>query len=372
MLPLSTVLTVSVSSIPQGLGVYNLGNLLLVSTDGVPSSWGTSTYGIYVSPDQIATDFGVASETYLQASAVFSQQPNILANNGSLIIYPGQSNLKVAFDTIGTSTFPYFSGIISTTYPASGSMKALADDIQTYQDKILFLPSVTSGDIAGAFTTITAALDKNTRMIYSTGTALNSRLLAAAYASRLLSSNLSGSNTAISMQFKQLVGISSDEGITSTVLSNCNTAGADVYIDVAGVPMVYSGGANGYTDSVYNLVWLISSLKVAGFNALATVANKIPQTEDGMNLFKTALRSVLQQGVTNGYLAPGTWTSATTFGNQANFLNNILQYGFYIYSAPISKQSIAARAARQSPLVQIAAKEAGAIHSASILVYINP
>ena len=375
MLPLSTVISVSVSNIPQGLSAYSLGNLLLISNDTAPGSWGTQTYGVYYSPDQVLTDFGSTSETYLQAITVFSQQPNILANDGALIVYPGQSDVKVAFDTIGTLAlaFPFFSGIISTL-PVSGSssMKNLADDVQAYQDKILFLASNTVGDIASGFTGIKTATDYNTRCLYYGGTAQQARLFAAAYASRLLGSNLSGSNTAITMQFKNLSTINPDETITSTILANCITAGVDVYIDVAGIPMVYSDGANKFADEVYNLIWLVDSLKVAAFNALQGVANKIPQTEDGMNLFKSMLRSVLIQGVTNGYLAPGTWTSATTFGNTTDFISNILQHGFYIYSIPVSQQSTADRAARKAPLVQIAAKEAGAIHSASILVYINP
>ncbi len=373
MLPLSTVLNVSVASIPQGLANYKLGNLLLVSTDGVPVGWGTSTYGVYYSPDQVLTDFGSSSETYQQAIAVFSQQPNILVNDGALIVYPGQTDLKVAFDTLGTSNLFFFSGIISMTYPTTGTtMLALANDVQAYQNKILAMPSSTVGDIAGGFTTIKTANDYNTRCMYYSGTTLQSRLLAAAYMSRLLGTNLEGSNTAITMQFKNLTTISADEGITSTILSQCITAGVDVYIDIAGVPMVYSAGANRFADQVYNQIWLINSLQVAAFNCLQGVANKVPQTEDGMNLFKSALRMVLLQGVFNGYLAPGTWTSATTFGVQADFLSNVLQKGFYIYSQPVSQQASADRAARKAPIVQIAAKEAGAIQSANILVYINP
>jgi hypothetical protein len=372
VLPLSTVVNVSVASIPQGLANYALGNLLLVSSDAVPSSWGTADYGIYTSPDQVLTDFGSGSETYAQAVAVFSQQPNILANNGSLIVYPGQSNLKTAFDTFSTGAYPFFSGIISTSYPASGTMKTLADDVQAYQNKILFLPSVTLGDIAGAFTDIKNATDYNTRCLYYGGSALNSRLFAAAYASRLLGTNLNGSNTAITMQFKNLSGVSVDETVTSTILANCTAAGADVYIDVAGIPMVFSSGTNKFSDEVYNQVWLVNSLKVALFNSLVGVANKIPQTEDGMNVLKASLRSILQQGVANGYLAPGTWTSATTFGVLADFISNITQYGFYIYSSPISTQSSANRTARKAPPIQIACKEAGAVHSANILVYIQP
>jgi hypothetical protein len=372
MLPLSTVINVSVASIPTGLANYALGNLLLVSNDAIPSSWGTSTYGIYLSPDQVLTDFGASSETYLQAVSVFSQQPNILANNGQLIVYPGQSDTKVAFDTLGTSNQFFFSGIISTIPITSGTGKLFADDVQAYQNKILFLASGSSGNIAGMFTTIKDAGDYNTRCLYNTGSAQTGRLMAAAYASRLLGTNLEGSNTAVTMQFKNLTTISPNENITSTILSQCITAGVDVYVDIAGIPMVYSAGANKFADEIYNLIWLVNSLKVAAFNCLQGVANKVPQTEDGMNLFKHALKLVLQQSVVNGYVAPGVWTSATTFGNQTDFMTNILQYGYYIYSAPVGVQSTADRVARKSPLIQIAAKEAGAIHSASLLVYINP
>jgi len=374
MLPLATVLNVSVASIPQGLANYSLGNLLLVSSDGVPAGWGTATWGIYYSPDQVLTDFGSGSETYLQAVAVFSQQPNILANDGGLIVYPGQSNLALAIATFGTNTTgaPFFSGIISTTYPASGTFASMATTVQAMQNKLLFLASGTSADIAGAFTTIKAADSYNTRCLYYGGTAQQARLFAAAYASRVLSANLEGSNTAITMQFKNLIGITVDESITSTILTNCNAAGVDVYIDIAGVSMVYSSGGNRFVDQVYNQIWLVNSIQVAAFNTLQGVANKIPQTEDGMNVLKAGIRGVLAQGVVCGYLAPGTWTSATTFGVQGDFLANILQYGYYIYSTPVSKQSTADRNSRKAPPIQIACKEAGAIHSADILVYINP
>ena len=372
MLPLATVINVSVASIPQGLANYNLGNLLLISSDAKPGTWGTTTYGVYLSPDQVYTDFG-ASETYNQAVAVFSQQPNILANNGKLYVYPGQTDTKVAFDTLGTSNLFFFSGII-TTIAVSGSaaMFQLATDVQAYQNKIMFLSSGSSADITTGFTGVMTAALNNTRCLYYAGAAAGARLFAAAYASRLLGTNLEGSNTAVTMQFKNLIGITPDETITSTILTQCEAAGVDVYVDIAGVSMTYSSGANKYADQVYNLVWLVNSLKVALFNTLYQVANKIPQTEDGINLLKSGLKQVLAQGVASGYMAPGSWTSATTFGNQADFISNILQYGYYIYSVPVALQLTADRNARKAPVIQIAAKEAGAVHSSSVLVYINP
>ena len=52
--------------------------------------------------------------------------------------------------------------------------------------------------------------------------------------------------------------------------------------------------------------------------------------------------------------------------------NNILNVGYYIYSAPVNLQNTADRVARKAPLVQIAIKEAGAIHSTGLVIDINP
>ena len=104
---------------------------------------------------------------------------------------------------------------------------------------------------------------------------------------------------------------------------------------------------------------------------MAQSSTKLPQTEDGISVLKGAYRQVCEQAVANQYSAPGAWNNATTFGNQADFVRNISERGYYIYSAPIAKQLAADRAARIAPLVQIALKEAGAVHKANIIVYIN-
>jgi hypothetical protein len=81
---------------------------------------------------------------------------------------------------------------------------------------------------------------------------------------------------------------------------------------------------------------------------------------------------VLEQAITNGFVAAGSWTSSTTFGNQQDLLNNISQRGYYIYSLPVAQQLPSVRTTRQAPLVQMAIKYAGAIHSSSVIVNINP
>ena len=107
-------------------------------------------------------------------------------------------------------------------------------------------------------------------------------------------------------------------------------------------------------------------------NALAETNTKIPQTEQGMAVLRAAAIQVCQQAVTNGFLAPGTWNGNIPFGDPTTFDNNIAQSGFYVYTNPIATQSQAARSARQAPVMQIAGKEAGAVQSANILVYVQP
>lgn len=232
--------------------------------------------------------------------------------------------------------------------------------------------SATAADITGAFQDNTDAGNTHTRCLYYGDTYLNAILMKASYVGRLFCVDFDASGTTLTAQLKQLVGIEADPSMTQTIYSNCLDAGVDCYPSFQGFAGISSSGANSYFDQVYNVLAFADALQVAGFNYLAGTATKIPQTEDGMNGLKGAYRAVCDRYVANGYLAPGSWTSSTTFGNQQNLLNNVSEFGYYIYSSPIALQTQAARVARQAPLVQIAAKEAGAVHTSNILVFINP
>jgi hypothetical protein len=270
----------------------------------------------------------------------------------------------------------YFGILETATYTQVGStdFAAAAATVQALQ-AMYFEVSYTSADITGEFTTIMTALDDQTRCLYygdSTSLGLNAMLMKAAYVGRLLSVNFGASNTALTAQLKQLVGVVPDPSMTQTIYNNCLTAGVDCYPSFQGFPGISSSGANQFFDYVYNVLAFASALQVAGFNYLAGTATKIPQTEDGMSGLKGAYRAACDQFVANGFLAPGSWTSSTTFGNQQNLLNNISQFGYYIYSTPVALQTQSARTLRQAPLVQVAAKEAGAEHTSNIVVVVNP
>lgn len=433
-------------------------------------------YSIYSSPTQVGVDFGTASNTFFMANAIFSQQPNILAGGGQLIVIlrevtqqtialsadptggaftleyngntttslsytsttaqiqaalqslPGLTEIQVTgsiqnelltvifngvygealtlsaptntlvigtvpvtitFDTtvVGESygaaitrtqgLVQYFGVMPTETLTVIGQTDALAAAaIILPLNLIGFNVSYNLADIepGGMISLLTSGTFTNSRGLYygdSSSNGLNALTMMASYAGLALSVNFNGSNTTITMHLKTLLGVQPDSSMTQTVLNLAKTAGADCYVSIQGDPCVFTSGANKFFDQVYNLEWFLGALQVSAFNYLAQSATKVPQTEQGMDGLKGAERTVCNQAVTNQYCAPGTWTSPTTFGNQVLFLQNIQQYGYYIYSQPISQQLATARAARQSPLVQIAIKEAGAIQSSDIIVYVN-
>lgn len=370
MLDLTNIINISVSEAPAGLGEYKVNNVALFTDEDPDGGWPDAGYIPYVSPAAVAEDFGSDSDAYAMAVAFFSQNPNALNGGGELIIAPMAGASLAIGDITGLSAKVFFVGILANVYPANTGWETLADAVQALGDKILILPSATYSDVAGAFTDIQEAGDTRTRCLYY-GDSDELLAFAAAYAGAGFSVNFDASNSTITMNVKQLATIDPDDTITQAYKDACLAAGVDIYASIAGVSSVISSGANDYFDNVLNLVWFVSALKVAGFNALAQVASKVPQTEHGVSLLKSAYRAVCQKAVNNAYIAPGSWTSAETFGVQEDFHANIEGFGFYIYSQPVNQQSAADRADRKAPVIQIAAKLAGAVHSSNVVVSLN-
>lgn len=338
---------------------------------------------------QVAVSGSIASQS-LEFTMWGIYKPTALTISSNTLEDSGSASITImvtqtrAYETLSaaivrtTGLIQYF-GIMATSLAqtlTSGDVLAAAATVQA-QSNILFVVSNQESDIemGGIIYTATSDEYSQTRGLYYGDTSddgvANSLGYMAAYAGRALSTNFNGSNTTETMHLKQLIGVSPDPTMTQSILNLAGLAGADCYVSLQGVPAVFTSGQNQYFDQVYNLLWIVGALQVAGFNYLAQSSTKVPQTEAGMTGLKGAYRAVCQQGVANQYLAPGSWNSSTTFGNQVDFLSNISQFGYYIYSQPISQQSQANRAARQAPLVQIALKQAGAIQESSVVIYVN-
>lgn len=267
------------------------------------------------------------------------------------------------------SSVNYF-GIVYNEKFSDAILTELAATVQSL-DKFHAVGSNLTADIAGVFTTLKNSGYTKTRCLVYTTSESNALDFAAGYMSRLMSINFNATGTALTMHLKDFVGLVADPGITQTLLDSAQSAGVDVLADL-GIPKIFISGANLFSDQVYTRLALQVDLQIAGFNYLATTTTKIPQTESGMDGLKGTYRSVMNRYVEAGVFAPGTWNSSTRFGDPADHDRNIEEFGYFIYSIPVAQQDQTTRTARIAPVVQIAAKESGAIHRSDVTVLVEP
>lgn len=193
--------------------------------------------------------------------------------------------------------------------------------------------------------------------------------------------DLAGENTMITAAYKSEPGIGPEQ-LSTAQANSLDQKGYNYYAMFNnGVPVVVNGcmictsilpgqsGANEvYIDEMLGADGLANAIQTDYFNLLAGVP-KLPQTDAGSHLGANAIEQACAQFVDNGFLGPGYW-QAGGFGQIAT--GSFLPKGYYVYTPPIYTQAQADRAARKSVPYQVAAKTAGAIHSASIAVTVNP
>ena len=272
----------------------------------------------------------------------------------------------------------YAEGIISTKTLSDSEATAASNLVEGMQNSILFLSAISTDTLTSGGLFNTLASNKNTRkLLYLTGAdntakELNAKLFMVAFASRGLSVNYNGSNSTITMTYKDLVNVPVDTNISETVLNQCEAVGADVYCSIEGLPKVISFKQGGlYFDELTNQIWLKTTIQTTVANVLFTTRTKIPQTTQGVNILVNAVMGVLNQGVINGMIAAGEWNSPDTFGIYEDFMRNIRTFGYYVYFTPIAEQSQADREARKCPVISIACKQSGAIEHSNILIYVE-
>jgi hypothetical protein len=153
-LPISNIINVSIATVQTGINEYNTSNVALFSDEIPADSFGDLGYAIYLSPVQVATDFGTNSKTYAMANAVFSQQPNILNGGGSLI---------VILLGIATEQFAFSGVAASGTFVANWNGNASAainynDTAVQIQGKLQAIPGLSAITVTGSIASQTLTI----------------------------------------------------------------------------------------------------------------------------------------------------------------------------------------------------------------------
>ncbi len=256
-----------------------------------------------------------------------------------------------------------------------------ADDTD-HQDVAAFLESTVSPHFYGVTTTDVNCLnDQDTTNIAYVLQSMGLNKTAVQYSSsnenavcsllaRILTTRWSGGNTAITLMWKQqptiLPEILTGQEADVLMRNNCNVLAE--YQN--GVSIIQYGVCSGgqFIDTVIGADAMSLDIQTEVFNTLYSNTSKIPQTDGGMTQLCLAAETACLRFVDNGYLAAGVWNTSGFGGLDTG---EWLAKGYYVYAARISSQSAADRAARKAPLLQIAAKAAGAIHTADVLITVN-
>lgn len=197
----------------------------------------------------------------------------------------------------------------------------------------------------------------------------NNRKFATSYMARMHVVNFNAENTALTMNLKEL-SIPAEE-YTQGEITACQNVGLDIYTTFKRVPKVLTSGANDFADNPYNLIAYIDAVQTDMFNLLGATATKIPQTQRGVNQIVDQAEKTTRGFVRAGVFAPGTWSSPDTFGNIDVFNRAIEENGFYVLAGQLRDQPQEDRQNRKSPPLQIAVKNAGAIHKVDVIINFN-
>jgi hypothetical protein len=176
-------------------------------------------------------------------------------------------------------------------------------------------------------------------------------------------------DSAFTLKFKGEVGVET-ESLSLTQVGYIEAQNGNVYLSYGNYYNVFEQGvmANGYFfDEMINLDMLVNNLQLSVMDVLYQDP-KVPQTEAGVTRLIQACQSACQEAVSVGFLAPGTWTGRDILDLKDG---DTLPLGFAVMADSLANQSNADREARKAPPIYVCIKEAGAVHSVVIGVYVN-
>ncbi|EAB2333352.1 DUF3383 domain-containing protein [Salmonella enterica] len=373
-LPVSNVVNVDVIIGPRAATGRNFGSLLILgSSTVIPVS---ERIRLYSAPEAIGDDFGVDSPEYEAATVYFSQSPKpqqvyvgrwaktleaaesgstetLLQAVNAVLNYTNWYGLAVADDE-DIDDADWLS--VAAAIEASSLSRILA--ITTQDPEAINTTSTT--DLAYK---LKAAKYGRTFVQYST----SSRYAALSAFGRAFTVNFNGSNTTITLKFKQEPGITY-ETLTTNQAAALDAKNCNVYVYYENDTAILQQGvmsSGDFFDERHGLDWLQNYVQTNLYNLLYTSTTKVPQTDAGVTRLLSNVEKSMDQSVTNGLVAAGVWN-----GGPIGQLDSgdTLTKGYYVYAHPLSEQAQADREARKAPVIQVACKLAGAVHFADVQI----
>lgn len=364
-LPLSDIvnITVSTSASTTALKGFNVGLIIGKATAITP----TVRTKEYTDTDSMIADGFVSTDPEYKAAVLyFSQNPR----PNKVIIGrwdgTGSETALAAVQACRAKNTEWYG------FTVCGATKTEIQSIAQYADTTAiksryFYTTADSDTKAGTAGNIFATL-KGLKYkafgLYSTTT--DAAAAALGYA---MGANTRLANSAYTLAYKTLVGVTVDD-LTSTEVTTIKGNYGNVYISRGNTYSLLEDGilASGqYFDEVINTDMLVNDVQLGIIDLLNSVT-KIPQTEDGVSQIVSKISDACEDSVDRGFLAPGIWNAASF---KSVNTGDMLSKGYIILSDSISSQNQTDRANRLSPNIYVLCKLAGAIQHVNIQISVN-
>lgn len=375
-LPLNRVSNVTVTLSAKAAQGRNFGSMLILGNSTVIPI--VERLRLYSSADDIGDDFGIDSEEYQAAVVWFSQSPQptqvyvgrwvaslesaetgepetLLEAVNALLDYNVWYGLHIA---VPEADYPVDTDIISVS--AAIEAATVSRILAVTSDDTDVMSAAVATDLASK---LKAASYSRSYIQYSS----TSRYAALSAFARAFTVNFTGSNTTITLKFKQLPGVTYEALGTSQATAleakNCN-----VYVYYENDTAILEQGVmcNGdFFDERHGLDWLQNAVQTADYNTLYTSTTKIPQTDAGTTTRIANIEKVLDAAEKNGLFAAGVWTGGP-MGQLST--GDTLPKGYYTWADTVDNQLQADRKARKGVSIQVAAKLAGAVHYGDVAI----
>lgn len=341
--PISTIVDVQITrqtAAPQQVD-FGLMCFMVEGVDVIPVS---ERYRIYPDLDAVEADFVSTTATYKACAAFFGQTPSsnevMIACVDTAASPTPETYTAALTDAYNKKSF-YMVGAINKALTDT-VVKEIATFVQAHTMMMCYA-TLEAGVLTTGTTDIAAelkALDRDRSIICFDENLTDDERFDAAF----VGMGLPYAPGTLNWAFKTLSGVTATSS-TATQIGNAQGKGANMYVQVGGVPITEYGTTCGatptYIDQIQAIDWLKINIETAIYDLLIGTA-KIPYTDAGVSLIKSAIAQILNQAVNLGIIAKDPLYTIT--------------------SIPVSDVPVSQRAQRIAPDITFTARLAGAIN----------
>ncbi|GLG02176.1 hypothetical protein Alches_22170 [Alicyclobacillus hesperidum subsp. aegles] len=364
---LNSIVNVTVSVSPSLPAPSSLNVGLIVGTSTIiPTTTRVQTYSS--TADMLSGGWTGTEPEYKAAEAYFSQNPTPSA------VVIGRQDATVpetaleAVQACRTASNVWYGVYVCGA--ADSDIEAIAQYVQSAQPQTMFFydtqsANVASGTTPNVMSTLQSDKDNRTFGLYSA----TEQYSGAAAMGLAMGSNTGLANSAFTMAYKSLVGITPDN-LTTQQVANITGSNGNVYTTYGnGYELLVQGRMADGTplDQVLYLDALTVDIQTTVMDALVSLP-KIPLTDAGVTMLMNDIAQVCDQAVTTGFLAPGIWNGPAILGLTPG---TNLSKGYMILAEKVSTLTQEQIQQRQAPPIYACVKLAGAIEHVVIGVQVS-